>query len=132
MAAPALAQGCGSARALRGRQAHLSGQSAELIVLECYRRRGYREVERRWRSAAGEIDLIFQHGNKVIFVEVKSAKTHDQAAQRLSLRQLRRIEASGAIYLDTLPTGSLTECQVDLALVDGIGAVSIIENASQF
>lgn len=121
-----------SQRQHRGAAAHHSGVAAEHIVAHDYQRRGFAEARRRWRGAGGEIDLILHKDGRVIFVEVKSAPTHALAAERLSAQQLRRIEASGASYLAALPAGSLTECRIDLALVDAMGAVAIIENASQF
>lgn len=118
------------ARRRRGELAHRSGLAAEDIVVRDYERRGFPTRERRWRGPAGEIDLVLADGDGVIFVEVKSSDTHDHAAERLSMRQLARIEASAAMYLDSLPRGGLTDCRIDLALVDGQGRVSIIENAS--
>ena len=121
-----------SARQRRGELAYHSGLAAEEIVAGDYARRGFPAAARRWRGLGGEIDIILRDGDGVIFVEVKKAETHDEAALRLSRAQLARIEASAAEYLDGLPRGALTECRIDLALVDGAGRVAIIENASQF
>lgn len=120
-----------SARRIRGKTAHYAGLAAEELVAGTYADRGLHEAERRWRGAGGEIDLILADGEAIVFVEVKRASTHEQAAQRLSQRQLARICLSAEDYLGRLPRGSLTDCRVDLALVDGRGRVQVIENVTQ-
>ena len=112
--------------------AYHSGLAAEEIVLSDYARRGFPAARQRWRGSAGEIDLIVEDGEGLIFVEVKKAETHEIAATRLSPGQLGRICASASEYLALMPRGQSTDCRVDLALVDSVGRVAIIENASQF
>lgn len=119
------------ARQIRGDLAYHSGLAAEDIVVTDYARRGFPAAMRRWRGSSGEIDLIVEDGEGLIFVEVKKADSHDAAACRLSPRQLDRICASASEYLSRMPKGQLTDCRVDLALVDAVGRVEIIENASQ-
>ena len=121
-----------SARQRRGALAYHGGLAAEEIVASDYARRGLPAVRRRWRGSWGEIDLVIEDGPRVIFVEVKKAASHDAAALRLGPAQLSRIAASGTEYLDSMPGRGLTECRVDLALVDDGGRVEIIENATQF
>lgn len=116
-------------RVRRGQMAYHSGLAAEAIVERHYVSRGLTVLERRWRGPAGEIDLIFADGDAVVFVEVKAAKTFDQAAERVTLRQANRIAISAMVFLDTRPMGSLTDMRMDVALVDRTGAVDIRENA---
>ncbi len=125
-------RGSRTTRQRRGDLAYHSGLAAEDIVATDYARRGHATAGRRWRGTAGEIDIIVEDGDGVIFVEVKKAETHEWAAERLSRRQLDRIEGAAAEYLGLMPLGQLTDCRIDLALVDGRGRVAIIENASQF
>jgi len=117
------------ARVARGVSAYASGQAAEARTAELYAERGCEILERRWRSAAGEVDLILRDGDAIVFVEVKKSGTHDLAAQRLSRRQMDRICTAALLYAERFPTGSLTEMRFDAALVDGCGRVDIIENA---
>lgn len=119
----------GHGRTARGISAYASGQAAEARVAEHYSDRGCEILDRRWRSAAGEVDLIVRDGDAIVFVEVKKAETHDLAAQRLSRRQMDRICNTALLYTGRLPSGSLTEMRFDAALVDLSGRVDIIENA---
>ncbi|WP_375261207.1 YraN family protein [Palleronia sp.] len=114
---------------LSGALAHHAGLAAEDQVARVYTRRGALLVARRWRSRWGEIDLIFREGERVVFVEVKRAKRHGWALERVSPRQIARIHATAELYLEAEANGSLTEARVDVATVDGAGRVEILENA---
>lgn len=116
-------------RAIQGSVSYHAGQSAEFRVASDYERRGFAIVHRRWRGAGGEIDLIARDGDGVVFVEVKKSSTFEKAAARISQRQIDRICVSAAQYLENEPGGQLTNVRFDAALVDGTGAVQIIENA---
>ena len=99
---------------------------------ERYRRRGYQVAARRWRGPGGEIDLILRDGARLTFVEVKAAETHALAAERLSARQAGRIAASAGAFVAGEPGGQDTEMTFEVALVDGIGRIEIVENAFMF
>lgn len=116
-------------RAVRGSVSYHAGQSAENAVASDYERRGFAIARRRWRGAGGEIDLIARNGDGLVFVEVKKSRSFDAAAARISPRQIERIYASAAQFLESEPAGQLTNVRFDAALVDASGAVQIIENA---
>lgn len=116
-------------RVARGIAAHASGHAAESLVADHYADRGCEILERCWRSAAGEVDLILRDGETIVFVEVKKAETHDIAAQRISRRQMDRICQAALLFTDRLPTGWQTDLRFDAALVDVTGRVGIVENA---
>ncbi|TNJ44827.1 YraN family protein [Phaeobacter sp. B1627] len=116
-------------RQTRGEVSHLSGAAAEELALQSYLDRGYTLAEQRWRGPHGEIDLILRRGTEVIFAEVKSSVSRDTAAARISARQMQRVMASAAVFLDTEPRGQLTETRLDVVLVWGPGHVEILENA---
>lgn len=113
----------------RGRTSYHAGLAAEDIVARDYHRRGHSVAHRRWRSGAGEIDLIVRHGAQVIFVEVKKGGSFGTAAYRIGRRQMDRLCLAAAEFVGGEPMGQLTDIRFDLALVDGQGAVRIIENA---
>lgn len=116
-------------RRQRGQTAYHAGLAAEDSVERHYVDRGLRPLARRWRGPGGEIDLILLDGDAVVFVEVKKAASFDQAALRVRPRQAQRIWASALAYLDHMPRGSLTDMRIDVALVDQVGAVQVLENA---
>ncbi len=116
-------------RSVRGSVSYHAGQSAELCVAAEYVRRGYSIARRRWRGAGGEIDLIARNADGLVFIEVKKSRSFDRAAARISRRQMDRICASAAQFLEQEPAGQLTNTRFDAALVDDTGTVQIIENA---
>jgi len=114
---------------MSGSLSYHAGLSAEASVAEKYRRAGYEIIARRWRSAAGEIDLIARKDGNIVFVEVKKSRSFDRAAQALGPRQISRICTSAAIYLDGEPAGQNSPARIDLAMVNGVGQVKILPNA---
>ena len=98
-------------------------------IAQDYERRGFAVARRRWRGQSGEIDLIVQDGEGLIFIEVKQSRSFDCAAQALSQAQMRRVYRTAEEFLGTQPLGSLTDVRFDVALVIGFGDTQIIENA---
>ncbi|MFA5538505.1 MAG: YraN family protein [Gemmobacter sp.] len=114
---------------MSGQRSYHAGLGAERAVERHYAEGGRVIAARRWRGRGGEIDLIAREGGRVVFIEVKHSRTHAQAAERLSARQMARIYASAAEFLGGEPAGELTESRFDVALVDGLGRIEVIENA---
>lgn len=114
---------------MTGEVSNLAGGAAEKSVARDYERRGYRVARTRWRGAGGEIDLILDRGEFVVFVEVKKSRDFSRAAMRISAAQQQRIFAAAEEYLASCPNGTMTECRVDVALVDAVGRIKVIENA---
>ncbi len=116
-------------RVRRGQVSYHAGRAAEDIVARDYMRRAGTIAHRRWRGSAGEVDLIAREGDRVVFIEVKKSRSFAMAAERLTPRQMARICNAAEEFVAGEPRGQMTEMRFDLALVDGIGAVHIIENA---
>ena len=73
------------------RAAEHRGHRAETLAVLLLRIKGYRIVERRFRTRVGEIDLIARRGWRLAFVEVKARRTPGEAAWAISSRQQARI-----------------------------------------
>lgn len=114
---------------MTGRRSYHAGVAAEDQVARLYDRSGRPVVARRWRGPGGEIDLIARDGAEVIFIEVKQARSHAIAAERVTARQMARITASAACFLGGEPAGQATPVRFDVALVDGAGRIAVLENA---
>lgn len=120
--------GAADARRHRGRSAHLAGLAAEGAVADLYGRRGGTVLARRWRAPEGEIDLVVQMPDALVFVEVKSGR---HAAHAISERQWSRLEAAALRYTVACETGE-TPMRFDAAIVGGDGTVAVVENARGF
>jgi putative endonuclease len=114
---------------MNGQSSYHAGRVAEDIVANDYQRRGRTVAHRRWRGQGGEIDLIAREGDRVVFVEVKKSRSFDLAAMRLGRQQMDRLCAAASEFLAGEPRGQMTDMRFDLALIDGRGAMRIIENA---
>ena len=88
--------------------AYDAGLFVEDRIADDYERRRYPVAQRRWRGKGGEINLIAQDGDGLVFIEVKQSCDFDQAALHLSPRQMTRLYAIGEESLGQIPKGSLT------------------------
>ncbi|MEM1432139.1 MAG: YraN family protein [Pseudomonadota bacterium] len=116
-------------RRYRGARSHRAGGAAEESVARHYSAAGLGVADRRWRGQSGEIDLVTQDGDGLVFVEVKQARSFAQAAERVTQRQIARITAAASEYLARMPLGQATPVRFDVALVNGTGEVQVLENA---
>lgn len=75
------------------------GRRAEFIAAWALRLKGYRIVEKRFRTKQGEIDLIARKGDLVAMVEVKARPSLSTAVDAVSFEAQRRIENAGDSWL---------------------------------
>jgi putative endonuclease len=66
-----------------------------------YRAHGYAVLERNWRCAAGELDLICTRGHTLVICEVKarSRTTHGHPVEAVTRDKQRRLRRLAASYL---------------------------------
>lgn len=66
------------------------------------RRRGYVIVERNFRCPLGEIDLIALERGTIVFVEVKTRRTHGfgSPAEAVDRRKQQRLRRAAEVYLN--------------------------------
>lgn len=111
--------------------AHAAGMAAEDIAARELERSGAQILDRRWRCTFGEIDLVAQDGNVLVFVEVKQRKRATAWDTPVSQAQWQRLEAAASQYIVKYreETGIQPICRFDVALVGHCGTAEIIENA---
>ena len=83
------------------RRYHSLGQQGERAAERHLRRAGYRIVARRDRGRLGEIDLVALDGRTIVFVEVKTRRSHDagRPADAVGLEKQRRLTRLALAYL---------------------------------
>lgn len=116
-------------RKIAGAVAYQAGKAAEDQVAQLYVQTGRPILARRWRGLSGEIDVIAREGDTVIFIEVKQSKTHALAVEHLCERQMQRICLAASEFLGGEPDGLNTSARFDVALVDAMGRIEIMQNA---
>lgn len=79
----------------------ITGTQGEQIAAQHLQRQGYVLLEANWRCAHGEIDLVVQQADMLVFVEVKTRRRADTAAAFLNItpRKRERLIASAHTYL---------------------------------
>ena len=111
---------------------HFGGLAAEDIAARHYEAAGSFVLAKRWKCPEGEIDVICQEGDVLVFVEVKLRRDHQAAAHAISAKQWQRVAAAAQAYISAEGLGLDTDMRFDAALVDGTGALEVIENAAMF
>jgi putative endonuclease len=110
------------------------GQSAESEAERFLRRKGYRILERNARSFYGELDLVAQSGDIVVFVEVKARRTpaFGGAPYAVDVKKRERLIRLAAHYLSRNRMRN-RHCRFDVLLcrggMGGTTAIEHIENA---
>lgn len=76
----------------------IAGENAAASFLE---NKGFRILDRNWRSGHKEIDLVATDGENLIFAEVKSRKEYSLQApwEAVSAIKMRRIIAAADTYV---------------------------------
>lgn len=98
-------------------KAYQAGLQAEEDAAAILARRGYRVLSRRFRSPAGEIDLVASNGAHLSFVEVKARRTLGEAAWSVTPRQQRRIADAAGYWLQSFPEYSAQDMSFDAVLI---------------
>jgi putative endonuclease len=99
------------------KDAFLRGVSAEGRASLYLAAKGYRTLAKRWKSPAGEIDLVVKRGRLIVFVEEKARGSLDAAAESVLPRQRRRITAAAEAWLATHPEHTSHDLRFDAVLI---------------
>ncbi len=76
-------------------------QRGERAAARYLRRKGYYVVARRERDTFGELDLVAVDGRTVVFVEVKTRRTHEagEPAEAVDLTKQKRLTRMALAFL---------------------------------
>lgn len=103
---------------MAGRQsAERLGRFAEIAALWWLRLKGYRILDRRARTAAGELDLVAMRGDILAIVEVKARGRLDTAREAIGARQRARIIRAASLWRARYPRFAALCLRYDLVLI---------------
>lgn len=97
--------------------AYRRGHRGEWLAALALSLKGYRILARRYRTPAGEIDLIARRGNLVIMVEVKARPTLLAAMEAVTYTAERRIEAAADLWLSRRADYAKLSVRFDLVAI---------------
>ncbi|WLS03981.1 YraN family protein [Shinella oryzae] len=95
------------------RRGHVSEYLAALYLLA----KGYRIRAIRYRTKAGEIDIIARRGDLVVCVEVKARRDVDSAVFAVTGTAQRRIRAASEVWLARQPDAHRLSLRYDIVAV---------------
>jgi len=79
--------------------AHALGLKGEKMAKQYLKKQGYKIVESNFRVKAGELDLVVQKGEFLVFVEVKTRQSQSPLIQ-MTRAKCERIRKLGQMYLE--------------------------------
>lgn len=107
-----------------------TGTTYEMKAEEYLLQKGYKILERNFRTRSGEIDLIAKKGEYFCFVEVKYRTTNDYGnpLEAVDARKQNQIRKVAMYYLMKNKLSEWTPCQFDVIAFEG-EKLTHIENA---
>ncbi len=101
----------------RRRKRYALGRRAERVAAFYLTVKGYRILQRNFRSPVGEIDIIAVRLRKLIFVEVKSRNEVSEALVAITPRQQSRIKNAAMLWLSRRPAYSDYRMSFDAVII---------------
>jgi putative endonuclease len=110
------------------RLAEAAGRRGERLAGWWLRLKGWRILDRRVRTPAGEVDLVAKKGNLVAFVEVKARASAAELDFAIDERRLARVARAAEILMPRY-AGPGDDIRVDVILIAPGTRPRHIENA---
>ena len=98
-----------------------AGRRAEQGACNYLQQQGLRLVERNYACTRGEIDLIMQDRDTLVFVEVRYRRNahYGSAAESVDWRKQGKLSATAAHYLQEHPKAARQACRFDVIALSG-------------
>lgn len=105
------------------------GIMAEGVAEMFLRAKGYKILERRYRTKVGEVDIIALDGDYIVFVEVKARATLDEALFSITPKMRGRISDAAMAFLSDHPHYTMRPMRFDVMAVKMPFTIRHMENA---
>jgi len=90
------------------------GQQAETLACDYLRKRGYKIIQRNFKTKFGEIDIVASKENTLCFVEVKSGQNPDFLPEwKVNSRKMEKIKKTASAFLKGTAE-NFAECRFDV------------------
>lgn len=108
---------------------HDRGMMAESVAEVFLRAKGYKILERRYRTKVGEVDIIALDGDYIVFVEVKNRPSLDEALFSITPKMKGRISDAAMAFLSEHPNYTMRPMRFDVMAVKLPFTIRHMENA---
>ena len=100
-------------------KAQRTGTAGEDLVVDFLQKKGYRILQRNYRFEHGEIDIVAEDGNVLVFVEVKArrSKEYGEPEDAVTPRKREKIRSTANGYLFENKIDD-KECRFDVIAID--------------
>ena len=98
-----------------------AGQAAETQARRHLERHGLKLIELNYRCRAGEIDLIMEEGESIVFVEVRlrNNPAFGSGAESVDWRKQHKLTATAMHYLQRHPHQARRPARFDVVAISG-------------
>lgn len=114
----------------------ITGKKGETIAAAYLKKNGYRIIEKNYRCALGEIDIIAREKDELVFVEVKTRSSIELGypEQAVGINKQKKMSQLALWYLEEK---KLTDFKarfdvVAITMQDGPEEIKLIKNAFDF
>jgi putative endonuclease len=108
---------------------HNKGMLAETVAALFLRMKGWRIMERRYRTHVGEIDIVAKRYGVVAFIEVKFRRKTEDAAEAIDRINQSRVRRAAELYLMKHTEYTTFETRFDVVIMAPNTLPEHIENA---
>jgi len=95
----------------------VTGKRGEGLAVDYLDKKGYKIIERNFRTRFGEIDIVCSDGETLVFVEVKTKIGHDfgEPEEMVNKNKISKVKRMGEVYLQDKGLDCL--CRVDMVAI---------------
>lgn len=110
------------------------GDEGENVAADFLIRKGFKIIERNWRTREGEIDIIAEKDDTLAFVEVKTLPncTYDMIQKEINYRKQERILKTSKRFLLNHREYNDKFVRFDVILIDMLGGEPVYHIESAF
>lgn len=118
-----------------GREKKNIGKRGENLACSYLRKRGYKILDRNFRTIFGEIDIVAKFKGMIVFVEVKTRATGSLGPPYISVTKVKETHIiKNALFYLKMHTLAKTSWRIDIVSVKlnyyyGVENIELIENA---
>jgi putative endonuclease len=93
-----------------------TGNRGEDLAADYLRGKGYMIIARNWRCKLGELDIVAEADNTLVFVEVRTrrAAASEAALESITQRKVQRLLQAVYTYLNEVPSAADKHWRVDI------------------
>jgi putative endonuclease len=104
------------------------GQQGEEIAAEYLKKKGYKILERNFKTKWGELDIVAKKNGKIIFVEVKTLRQKGDFApeDQVNFKKKQQLIKMAQIYLSYKRLSLGIDYQIDIVAIEVDCAVEVV------